>query len=552
MPTEPIVDTQRGWRQWYIDEIYSGPGNPGQFVPNVNDAVLEWTAGGYAMHRVSGINVDLTSVLEDRSAEAGDGGVLQEDVLLGSGPGTLSEQYRVYINTQVTPHTLDFSPFLLIRGSRAAKVKVFAGTDISNTGQVISAIYASGVVTSNVIPLEVVENAVGNYVAVKRPQHAWSTVPLETNDVVTAVVYDVDDVVIWWGKLIVCNSNFVQGAAVLSKYIVDVELLSPYLSVSDNHLLELPANMSIQSLSLQGKITYSDATTQILPIDGGRFNLLGLSQYTGSQPGQHVDLTLVYTLDDNEQAMNPNVVEGRRFIPRRYGITTIESLGAYSVKLFAVPYWKTTPTPQWALAYYLYDLNRQALFDVTSLVSYSNALASFNGTAIGVTQTLTAALNLQDVHPSYTIYRYVQTFNITLLSSGTNGTVNNYFTLEYTPGHQHGAGLVAPGAIDPLDPLKWKLDLSLNLSDVNDWLNRVYWPTEPLKSLFEASAPTPTHVRVRLGSSFVREIMVEEFSYPFGQIPVQPLQGDAVRLEFFKRIGSTDIELGMSSLIVKR
>lgn len=550
MPT-PLVDTQRGWRQWYIGEIYTGTG-PGEMVPNVDDAVLEWTSTGREVYRVTAVNPDNTVVLVPTNDDPGAGGVTQEDVLLGSGPGTQGETFRVYINKTVTPYVMAFDSFLYINGSDPAYIKVFRGTDISAlTGHVISAMFSGPTFLSENIPLEMVENPVGAVVAKKTPMQAWCTEPLMDDEVVTAVVYNASGDVKSWSKLIVRVTDFVRSISAEAKYVVNIELLSPYISVADDHILEVPANMILQSTSLQGKVYFSDGSTETLPIDGTRFKLLGIDNFAATILGQTVPLVLVYTLQNDEYAYFASAPLPDRFVSEEYSLTVAEAVGAYSVKLFVVPEWVTSPTPQWTLKYYLYNLERNVLFDATAYVTYGT-MGGFNGTLLNVPQRVVVGVNLQEVSPSYDIYRHIQTFTVTLKASGANAFATNYATLEYTPEHVHGSSLIAPGAIDNTDPTKWKLDLSLNLVDTTEWLTRTFWPTEPLQSLEEAAAPVPTHVRVRVGNVWVREMLIAQALLPVYGISTEPVQGSAVRLEFFKRIGSTEYELGCSYMTVKR
>ena len=105
MPTiVPIVDQSRGWRYWYYDEIYTTPLGVGRYVPNVNDAVWSWELG---LQRVTAVNY-LTgeSTLVSHTFTNNNGGVLAVDALLGSGPGSVSESFRVYVNTTVSPPTM--------------------------------------------------------------------------------------------------------------------------------------------------------------------------------------------------------------------------------------------------------------------------------------------------------------------------------------------------------------------------------------------------------------------------------------------------------------
>lgn len=543
--TTPIFSQDRRWQMWSIDEIYTGPADPGEFVPNVHDAVFSWDDGLYRVMSVD--NITGLSVLEARPFNNNIVGAMQTDVLLGSGPGTDGDYYRVYINSSVSPATLAIDHRLHIYGSDASYIKVFRGTDISLTGHVISAIFSGATLISENIPLETVVTP--GVVHVKTPQTAWSIENLNDGEMVTAVVYNTGNQVISIAKLIVKNSNFIRSVDTSKKYIVGIELLSDFLSNTNTNLLELPANITLQSTLLQGKVRYNDGTSLILPVDGTRFQLAGLESMTASYAGQHEELTLIYNLLPNEYSYIASQPLPNRFITEDYDVTVIESEGAYTVKLFVVPAWQQSPA-RWLLKFYLYDISRDTVLDVTSHIQYSTAVPAFNGTLLDVAQTIIVSLNLQDVSPSYNYYRYPQSAKITLKNSGTNSTVFSYWQVQYENAVYFGSGLFAKVAIDELDLSKTKLDLSLGLTEVDDWLHEVYFPSLPLKLASEATPPTPTHVRLVIGA-LVRELTIAEALLWVRTLPTTIVQGSTVLLQFFRREGLQDSELSITSMNVK-
>lgn len=545
--TTPIFSQDRRWQMWYITEIYTGPTDPGEFVPNVNDAVFSWDDGLYRVMSVD--NVTGLSVLEARPFNNNIVGAMQTDTLLGSGPGTDGDFYRVYINSSVTPATMAIDHRLKIYGSDASYIKVFRGTDISNTGHVISGIFAGLTLTSENIPLETVVTPGVGVVHVKTPQTAWSIEALNDGEMVTAVVYNASHGVISIAKLIVKNSNFIRSVDTTKKYIVGIELLTDYLSVTDTHLLELPANITLQSTMLQGKVRYHDGTSLILPIDGSRFELVGMNEMVSSHAGQQENLVLIYNLLPTEYSYLASNPIPERFIAEQYAVTVIEAEGAYTVKLFVVPRWQASPA-RWVLDFYLYNLERNSVVNVTSHIQYSSALPAFNGTLLDVAQTIVVSLNLQNVSPSYNYYQYTQSLKVTLKNSGTNSTVSSYWQIQYQNALFFGSGLFARVATDELDISRRKLDLSLGLTDVNDWLHETYYPSLPLKYSTEATPPTPTHVRMVVGA-LVRELSIAEALLWVHDLPTTIVSGSTVLLQFFRRESLQDSELSITSMNVK-
>lgn len=545
--TTPIVAQDRRWQMWNVTEIYTGPSDPGEFVPNLNDAVFSWDDGlskVIAVDYLTGL-----SVLEARPFNNNIVGAMQTDVLLGSGPGTDGDYYRVYLNTDVVPPTMAIDHRLKIYGSDASYIKVFRGTDIGLTGHVISGMFSGVTLTSENIPLETVVTPGVGIVHVKTPQSAWSIENLNDGEMVTAVVYNTSNAVISIAKLIVKLSNFIRSVDTTKKYIVGIELLSDYLSATNTNLLELPANITLNSTMLQGKVRYNDGTHLILPIDGSRFELAGLDAMVSSHASEHEQLVLIYNLLPTEYSYIASQPIPNRFIVEEYAVTVIEAAGAYSVKLFVAPRWQFSPA-RWVLDYYLYDINRDTLINVTSFVQYSSAHPAFDGTLLDVSQTLLVSLNLQDVSPSYNYYRYPQSFKINLKGSGTNSTAASYWQMQYNNVDYFGAGLYARVSIDDVDSSKRKIDISLGLVDVNDWLHETYYPALPLRLASESVPPMPTHVRVIIGA-VVRELTVAAALLWITTLPNTIVQGSTVMLQFFRRESGQDKELAMTTMNVK-
>lgn len=550
MPTiVPIVDQSRGWRYWYYDEIYTTPLGVGRYVPNVNDAVWSWELG---LHRVTAVNY-LTgeSTLVSHTFTNNNGGVLAVDALLGSGPGSVSESFRVYVNTTVSPPTMAVDRRVHIYGSDASYVKIFKGTDTGPSGHVVSAMFSGVTLLSENIPLETVVTPGVGVLAVKTVQVGWSIEALLEGEVVTCVTYSAGGAVLCVTRLLVSLSNFIHTTDTSRRYILGIELISPFLSLTNNRLLEYPGNVLVQSDSMLGRVRYSDATHVDLPIDGTRMAVHGMEAYTATVLNQELPIVLVYTLLPNEYSYIASAPQPARFIAEPYTVTTLESLGAYDVKLFVVPRWVTAPVPKWTLDYYLYSLDRDVVIDATAFVQYSPVSPVFNGSLVNAPQTLTVAVNLNLLSPSYSLYRFVQSFTVNLKSSGSTGNTANYWQIEYTPNHFYGSGVWAVTSLDA-NPIYRRLDISMGLVDVADWLAEIYSPIEPLTySHTEYLPPTPTHVVVRLGAVWSRELTVNDALLLITGITVPVLQGDTVRLEWIHRSSNGDAQLGLSSMTVK-
>ena len=550
MPTQPIINPDRGFTVWNKPQIYTGPMGAGRIVPNVDDAVLDWSQGWFRVVSVHPVTHE--STLDPVDFNKFNGGVIAEDALLSSGPVTYSESFRIHVNNTVTPHTVNFDGRLYMNTDNAHHVKIFKGVDISPTGHVISAMFnPSNVLISEDIPMVYVVLPTGTNVGVKSPDKGYLIEPLTNGEMVTAVFYDALGDKISQYRVITDVSDFVHTNDLGKQYVVSTELLTNFLSPTDDHLVECPINMALSSLGMQGRVWYNDGTHLDLPIDGNRFMLLGLDGYLPSHLGARAPLVLKYTLGVNEYGYGLTGVLNDRFRIENYAVTAIQRHAAYDVKVFVLPKWNTG-TGQWGLEYYLYNLERSQLWNVTSLVQLSASSGTFNGGLLNTTQILTISLNLESVDPSFDYYLYTQRFIVSLRASGSNTTVDTYWLLQYETDVFNGSGVHALISGQPGIPGQYRLNLSLNFTEVDDWLNKVYWPTKPLYHVgSELAPPTPTHVRVKIDPSFTRELTLTDAILFIENITTALTPGMTVRLEFFQRTPSVDYELGMVSMNTK-
>lgn len=542
---EPIKSPGERFIVRNLEEVYSGPTGKGRYVPNVDDLGLSWK--DLSFYRC--VSVDYTTGYSNwqRVNLNNNTGVDETiDVITGVGSGYTFESFRVWINTKKLPYTMHFDARLYLYGTKAAYIKVFQGNDISGNGRVISAMYnASGVMTSENVPLELVkyEGDVTNQ-AVKTPINAYCSTTINDGEILTAVVYGKDGSILSACRLIAANSDAVRTLEASAKYVSNIELVSPYLSSNKADTLEYPLNMLVQSDSLKGRVRYSDGTTKDYPVDGVKFSLMGIGGYIASEVGQEFPLILKYTLSNGELAFGVSDPVPERSITRDYKLETIKSDDEYTVKIFAVPEWLNTG--RWGLRYYLYNLERDSVHDITDRIELGSESKVFNGSNYDSLQEITVVFNMLNLGTSYNYYRQVQTFRIQLLRPASDLTATTYYTLGYTTDLKYGSGIKAraSGTTNA-----YALDLSNGHQDINTWLEHLYMSLSPLRyTQTEATAPRPTHVRLRIGSSWSREVPLNNILSKITNISATVAQGTLLRLEFFKRTGDVDYELAIGSM----
>ena len=545
--TPPDLDRNldRGWTYFHIKDIYT-PDGTGRFVPNVGDKVFDPTVGDLLV-----ISVDYTTGISVRQpwSPPAQGHDSEEDILLGSGPGTISESFRIWLNPSTIPHTLSFDSRLFAHGSAPSYVKVFRGNDISEAGQVVSAYYDQNQnYLGQDIPLEVVgRNQITN-IAIKTPKTGYTHYDLVDGEQVTAVVYDDAGGPRSRHNLLIHRSAVVRKPSDADKYIVNISIESPFLSPSDPQTIQFPINMPVQNLNLIGVVTYSDGTVRRLPIDGSKFALHGLNEFVATVEDQTVPLVLSYALSPGEYSYitNPSVDD---HISVMYKARTTAMDGAYSIKLFVTPVW-VDRLNGYRLEYYLYNLLRDTYYNVTNNVQMATESSAFDPILYGTVQTLAVAVNLKSVDPRFTNYRHVQTFRLALMAEGNDQTQTNWW-LAYTPGQDPVYGEDIRADAHMVNAGNYNVTIDCGCSNLAEWLDKVYWPTQPLVDpKTEAKAPEPNFVKI-VSAGYSVEMPVESWDQTLTLTQVPP-EGQPIYLHFMRRGYNNDLQLGMAGLITHR
>jgi hypothetical protein len=203
----------------------------------------------------------------------------------------------------VTPHVLAVDIRLKVAGTMASYAKIFKGSDLTESGNVISRVYDSnGNFISENIPLELVAIDSHNNYSIKTIKVCHTNEHLLDGEIVTAVIYGDNGHVVSKRQLLVENTSFIRSVDASAKYISHISVESAFISPTFDHIIEFPLNIPLNALNLMGVVHYSDGSTLKLPVDGSKFRMFGLEQYVSSIVGQTVDLVLSYALAPNEIA----------------------------------------------------------------------------------------------------------------------------------------------------------------------------------------------------------------------------------------------------------
>lgn len=541
-----IPNPTRRYTQWHIREVYGlGGAATNVHIPNVDDTVLDLMNN--RLYRVVSLSSENIPTLELVNL-TGISGVGRTDTILGTGPGLCSEGYRIYVNNKVTPHPCFIDNRVIIPGSGNSYIKIFKGFDVTDEGHVVSGVFNSAkrMVSEN-IPLEnvVIPHYPANTYKVATPAHLTET--LEDGEVVTVVVYTSAGSMSLRFTLLVVNTEFVRNIDASKKHITDISLITPYISDSDDLVVEIPLSMTTTSASFIGKVTYSDGSSTTYPVDNDKFSLHGFDTYVASRVGDILPVVLRYVLSSTENANLVNTVNGKHFVNKQYSIKTVESDSRYSIKLFALPVWDA-PTLRWKLQYWLYSLSRDTVIDVTRHVEPSVNSTPFIGNLFGTAQRLVVSFNMDKLGPSYSYYRHVETLEVTLNHPVTSSPVSAYYEVKYDTDSIVGSHVLAMVS-GPAN--NYTLDLSNGFGEANALVQRWYEASSPLVYPFnEDRAPYPTNVRIIIGS-WSREIDVADLTKPITGVTTAIGNGTPVLVEFVRISNLNRLELGKVALVAR-
>jgi hypothetical protein len=293
-------------------------------------------------------------------------------------------------------------------------------------------------------------------------------------------------------------------------------------------------------------VNYSDGSKLRMPIDGTKFTMHGLENYIATIQGQEVPLVLTYRLSEGEYSyiLTPSP---SKHISVPYKAVTLRNDGAYSVKLFAYPVW-INALSGYRLEYFLYNLERQEVFNVTQYIEQAAGARAFNPIEFGVVQSIGVAVDLNRVDTSFAAYRHVQNFDITLISNANMHGQTNW-TVGFTPGQNPPYGPDIRAISTFINVGNWQLDIRCGAATQTEWLNRVFYATQPLfDDQTEERAPEPNFFIVRSAGSSV-ELPISMWNSII-TTTASPPDGGLITIEFIRRNATTDLQLGVSGMVV--
>jgi hypothetical protein len=492
----PLYQPNARWCWWGLIEIFQGIGTPGgnRYVPKINDYVMDFD--NYLVYKVTALDsITLHPTLTPIQPPFARSMFSPADVLFGAGPGSDNSKYRLYVNSHLNPYTLNVDSFLTIPGNNVSYAKIFLGTDTSSNGRVISMLYdAVGTFVTNNVGLTSIANYPQVGYDVKQINQCNTNVILNNNDVATVVLYNQSGTVVSKRELLVVNTTTVSQQTTNQLFVTSIGLLSPFIQASTPNVISVPLNVPVASLQLMGIVGYSDGSTVTLPVDGTRFNLIGLDQVITTDVGQTIPMVLSYTLstvNGIQEATSMPVSSNNRTVTSPWSLVVTNPNTSYSVRVLGFPEYNTVSNT-YTMRWIMFGSDRNVWFDVTNSVSFATNTGPFVPNAWMVKQTKAIQLNLASVSGIYTNYVYTQLLDITLYRDPNAGTA---FTVDQISGNGSKYGLNVYGAISGN-----YVSLSNNYPDLQTWLQNLYYNNSPIfNPATEAGPIVPTHFAIMYG-----------------------------------------------------
>ncbi len=540
----PIESPDIRGRLWWKPDIWLGGVGANKYIARLNDLVFDPIP--LTLEIVDHVN-EVTYVPQLRQINFNGLGVLlsQQDIIFGVGPGTRGDDYRAYLDKSVYPYVLAIDDRLGVPGSDAAYAKIFRS---GNDDVAISKIYnTSNVFVSSNIPLETVAISGHTNYHYKSIPPCKTTDDLISGDIITVKVYSVSGHVVKVRQCIIEETTAIRDHNTTGRRITGISLESAFLSPTENNLLIYPLNVPINALNLIGVVTYNDGTVR-LPVDGTKFRLHGLEQVSANMP-EEVELVLQYFLSPGEVSISPggtlnnniNVPIRIRVAPSSWSTLT----NGYAVKLFCFPQWNPSAS-RYQLRWFMFGLDRNVYFEVTSAVVLSAETGAFDGALYGALQRKRVSLRLSDVSMSFNTFTHVQLVDINLF--GPPSSITTPWTVKHVSGNsnpEYGIQILA----------KLTAGLTVNVSagktTYADWLQAVYRNSQPIHNpAVEPTAPDPTHF-VLMYNGVENIYPVSSWNQNLPRIEGMT-EYQNVYIRFVRTFGGTEfLELCMAAMILR-
>lgn len=409
-----------------------------------------------------------------------------EDLLLGQ----TRDAYRVLVDKKVIPHRLQVDARCYVNARNAATARVYRGNPVNGAEEIVSLVLdQAGLPIGTLIPLEKTVIPNGENVAQYYVPTAYTNADIKNGEFLWVVLYDTSGAPLSSKALRATLASFTTGTDMSIKAVTGIALEGPLMSKLVPNRMEVPLNLTLNSMNMIGVVSYNSGEPKRANVDGTRFTLLGMNTFVPSQAGQRFPMKLRYALASGEASFTGEEISASRFVIEDIDVVVVDVENQLSVKLLPYPVWIDSASG-YRLRWFLCNLDRNVMYDVSTLVETGNGSPVLDPTLYGVKQNLTVAIDLSKVNASWRAYRHVQTVGLTLLRRGD--LAGDKWRIAFDPNQnpEYGTGLEIQARF--INQNLTEVNLKSGFNTYEEWLKAFYYNTRPLiNPRIETEPPVP-------------------------------------------------------------
>ncbi|YP_009212873.1 virion structural protein [Ralstonia phage RSL2] len=536
------------WKTWAKSEVFLGGDAAGRYIPKINDYVEDTDYGiTYKVTALSDLWVPTLVRVTPKPIADMD----SEDVLLGQ----TKDAFRCFIDKTSKPFRLQVDARCYVNARNASTARVYRGNPINGVEEIVSLVLdQSGQPIGTQIPLQLGVMPNGINKAQYYIPTAYTNTDIANGEFLYVVLFDDTGAPLSSKELRAQVTSFTASTDQSIAAVTGIALQGPLVSKLVPNRLEVPLNLTLNSMNLMGLVSYNSGGTKQYNVDGTRFELLGMREFAPTQAGEHATFKLKYNLLGGEVSYQGGAVGTNRFIMQDVDVVVVDVENQLSVKLYPYPVWQD-PINGYRLRWFMLNLDRNICYDVTGIVELGANSPAFSPTLYGVKQQLTMAIDLSKVNGSWRAYRFVQTVGITLLRAGQNfDGVSTLWKIAFDPNQTPEYGDTNVVKSKFINQNLCEVNMQSGYGSLENWLTAFYYNTRPLTDpQLESDAPVPDHVIFSDGgtTNSIRLAIADYWNAKFTvNFPV--LQDQTWFLKFVKQGPTDDIVLGQAGVPIQQ
>ena len=534
----PQYDPDSRWTIWNLKEIYQGNEALHKYVPKVGDWVQDTDTGDVYVVE----NIDALTLIPDLKLTSSTG-ASAADLLVSNSADT----YRVYLDTSVVPHILAVDTRFKVGGTQSQYAKIYRAGNAVDSGELVSFLYdTDGNYLTDQIPLELcIIDSHTNH-TLKTVTVCHTNQKMKDGERVMVIIYNDQGHVVDKKAMLIENTSFIRSIDADTLYLDHIALDSPFINESNANQLDYPINIPLQAFNMFCLLYYSNGSVKKVPIDGTKAAVHGLENFVSTVVGQNIKLVLSYRLEHNEVCYGAVSGDGK-YVTEAYTLITTQQDGAYTVKVFGYPVWVDSENG-YKMQFWMMDLNRNILYDVTPFIHYNANGDVFDGKSYGTVQNLSIRLNLKDVSQGLKSYIHTQTLQVSLRAEGDANSTRWLVASEPTQQPWYGEGVYATSYM--INHNYYKVNIRSGFATYSEWIQALYYNAKPLVDIkTEVNPPEPTHFAIVYKNSR-SEYPVTEWNKTL-QVPGNYTTGSNLYIEFLNKSNQGTQELVITGMTIR-